>query len=487
MDLIAEGPSGQSSDDDVIILEEPTRQEACESCTICTGDYTLKSKKKLECPYCKAHSCLSCLKQCSLMWAAGPKCPHCNKAFTTEFIDTSFPKGFRRGRLRIAAVQNLQEQEMSLLPETMIALERLIKRNKFNKAHSELKTIFETILRYPCTEPWPLEQIANLEKELRAQNTEITKKKREAIQRTLKCPLESCNGFIAGSTCALCQTKVCRECNSVSGEDHVCSQDAVESWKLIRDTTVQCPKCFTHIHRISGCNQMWCTVKDCNTAFDWQTGKIINGPLHNPHYHEYLRLAGAAGVQGGPGQAPALADLACLTPIQIMSNVRVAQIYGAYRIAFKDARPGSIERLAMEYLRAMTEIFDYFPEPEAYTPRTYEKIRMEYLQGLITKKRWASKMSHRETLRTKKMRIWSLRTMYQNTAADIFSHLLHESVIKMNPSLDSLERFVKSHETLRLYYAKEMQVILSDFSDTRAKILVKLDNGSIQWQLVDLN
>lgn len=41
------------------------------------------------------------------------------------------------------------------------------------------------------------------------------------------------------------------------------------------------------IQKLSGCSQMWCP--DCHTAFDWRTGHIDTGRIHNPHYMEFKR------------------------------------------------------------------------------------------------------------------------------------------------------------------------------------------------------
>ena len=107
------------------------------------------------------------------------------------------------------------------------------------------------------------------------------------------CSYEDCKGYVDNKTyqCAVCQNYTCLRCyTSVSPhykKDHVCDPNDVKSRENIMKNTRQCPKCKTPIHRISGCNQMWCTI--CFTPFDYKTGKIItHGRIHNPHYFEYL-------------------------------------------------------------------------------------------------------------------------------------------------------------------------------------------------------
>ncbi len=85
----------------------------------------------------------------------------------------------------------------------------------------------------------------------------------------------------------MCENKTCRRCLETKNKKHFCNPDDVATTKLIKSTTRNCPGCGTAIHRIHGCDQMWCT--QCNVAFSYKTGNKINGKVHNPHFFQWLQ------------------------------------------------------------------------------------------------------------------------------------------------------------------------------------------------------
>jgi len=78
-------------------------------------------------------------------------------------------------------------------------------------------------------------------------------------------------------------------------EEHESHEDDVSTWQELKKNTRPCPKCNVRIHKISGCDQMWCV--QCNTAFSWRRGTIEHGNVHNPHYFDWLFQGGAVNPQ----------------------------------------------------------------------------------------------------------------------------------------------------------------------------------------------
>jgi hypothetical protein len=115
---------------------------------------------------------------------------------------------------------------------------------------------------------------------------------RETASFIMPCPLGDCKGFMSKQyKCGMCNGKICSKCHvklDDKNEEHECNKDMVESVKLINAETKPCPKCGARIHKINGCDQMWCI--SCKTAFSWNTGKIVVGErIHNPEYYRWMR------------------------------------------------------------------------------------------------------------------------------------------------------------------------------------------------------
>jgi hypothetical protein len=103
------------------------------------------------------------------------------------------------------------------------------------------------------------------------------------------CPVTDCRGFLSTAwKCEVCETWVCKDCHEIKrekhDEDHKCNENNVKSAELLMKETKPCPKCSARIHKIEGCNAMFCT--SCKTCFNWKTGVITNSNS-NPHFHEW--------------------------------------------------------------------------------------------------------------------------------------------------------------------------------------------------------
>ena len=125
----------------------------------------------------------------------------------------------------------------------------------------------------------------------------------------MKCADEDCRGFLSSSyKCGTCEKWTCSDCLVVIGPnkeaEHTCNPDTVETAKAIKAETRPCPKCGTRIFKIDGCQQMFCVMEGCHTAFSWNSGHIVTGKIHNPHYYEWLKRTGGGGLDRETGDIP---------------------------------------------------------------------------------------------------------------------------------------------------------------------------------------
>ena len=234
--------------------------------------------------------------------------------------------------------------------------------------------------------------------------------KREFI---MKCGAEECRGFLSTAyKCGVCDVWTCPDCLVVLGKDknvsHECKPDMVESAKAIKAETQPCPKCAARIFKVDGCDQMWCTVEGCNTAFSWKTGHVVTGVVHNPHYYEWLRRNG-----GGPAREAG--DIPC----DGLPN------YWALLQAFRTARILPTESVQLELVhRNLVEFGERLTAFPARMPQLLNKeINVDYLMNKITEAEWKRQLEFTEAKFNRKKEIGQILQTLVTAGADLMNQV----------------------------------------------------------------
>jgi len=271
-----------------------------ENCDVCCEKINKTNHKKVECPYCDLKSCRSCSQKYVLSTFQDPHCMGCKTLWNREFVDSFCTKYFRNTIFRRHREIVLFEREKALMPETQPEVERVLHIRKLRLILADQKAkLIELHNRYQTSDfdqvdsvhPEILTLYRQMEnthrhlEEIRRGSTVIDDEPRKFVRQ---CPMEFCKGFLNEDWfCGLCDQKYCKECSETLTEDHECDPETVKTMKLLNKDSKSCPKCGTVIHKTSGCAQMWCI--SCHTAFNWRTGEIEMGRIHNPHFIEFKK------------------------------------------------------------------------------------------------------------------------------------------------------------------------------------------------------
>lgn len=454
------------------------------TCPVCCDAYTRQKRSKVTCNYCLQGACKPCYST-FLLSESQSNCMHCRTPWNRDFIVANFTRAFYNGPLKKRREDILFGIEEALLPATQdharAELERRERRRDLNQVdniyrqvrkrmhnialriyeinqtkhksghtltpHSqrELRTelvnlrveygrvsselaqlraqrsaLYNVLLRN--------EQLANNQNENVGEDQSDINAKKEKKSFIRRCPVEECKGFLSTRyQCGLCHIKVCPDCLEVKDEnEHTCNPDTVATVQLLKKDTCGCPNCGVQIHKIDGCDQMWCV--SCHTAFSWRTGKIETGRVHNPHWFEWQR-------QRNNGQIPReVGD----DPCHNVDGCPIPQL--AYL-------PYNIDYRIIDTIRALTHIYyvevRHLPRDNIQEDRNRD-LRVKYLLNEINKEALKRTLQAREKKRDKLINLRQILDVCIQASGDILNQHIQEVGT-------SAENTIKQLDELRVY------------------------------------
>jgi len=264
------------------------------NCEICVEPLNKSNHSPSICNFCNLTACKQCIRTFLGSSASEPKCMKCNTAWDNEFVLQAVNKTYYHSQLKDKKKDKMIEFEKGRIPATQEDAKRFLTKEKATKdiagvqrENDELQVLINK----------NNQQIRQIRNKLREDLGQIVVEKKEFI---MQCQVENCKGFLStGYKCELCDTKTCPKCIEVIEGEHECKPDSIASAEMIKKDTKPCPKCSIRVYKIDGCNQMWCV--NCNTPWDWISGKIVNGTIHNPHYYQFLQKQNAGVMPRNPG------------------------------------------------------------------------------------------------------------------------------------------------------------------------------------------
>jgi len=456
-------------------------------CAVCFETFNKSSRAPTKCPYCETSICRTCLQTYLLNDISDtPSCvnPECGHGFTREFLDGETTKSFRLHTYKEHREKVLSDREKSRLPATQEDASEFRQASKvWEEEQEKQKTLRKEILvlqrqldeserksyrARTVLETFGRTRLAPPQRQGQGQEQEQNQVVRQAFIKP--CPAEDCKGFLSTAwKCGLCEKWTCPDCGELKGPnrdvEHTCDPNKVLTTQMLNREAKSCPKCGVQICKIEGCDQMWCTV--CNTGFNWRTGKLAAGPVHNPHYFEYLRKQGLnPSAQMPQGNCDFEMD-------RNVTNALGALPYNRRQTqnANKD------DQYLLEVWRLMREAQDpYANRNEPNYNETFRQMRVRYMIGDLTEADWKTALQRVEKDSHFQVAKNQVKDVFVNASRDLIRQVLEPTANK--------EEIRKQVEELVAYCNESYKTVSSRFNRKTPTIKVSCPKPTVAEQNV---
>jgi hypothetical protein len=433
-----------------------------EECPICVNTVTVDDDPGIiECPGCSFRVCGDCFRRRILTEARDPTCMNCKKELSVEFVLEMNPRPWLRESFLPHMGSLLLEKERSLLPYTQEEAANSLKARRLRQEFASLpsdkqlkkkygKNNLEAFYEEKATkDAKKLEirsQINDLEGTMHTAGGAPSRKDQLPIA---KCRVEGCRGFVnRRHICGICETVVCKECLTPHEEtsDSKCKKEDIELANILRKESKACPSCFTPIIKAGGCDQMFCT--SCNTAFSWTTGTIETGPVHNPHYYDWLFRRGAA-PQENAEAAQAGCDGQLPPPLT----------------AIRDYKMRCVHRYILHVRHAV------LPEYAEDRVRDNIDLRIRFILDEITEEEWKSVLLYREKKRLKHRAYRGILETFATVATDL---LIRHSATQRDAILEEMievcDYIIPCGNRIAVIHGGSIPEFFSEFENLRMQL-----------------
>ena len=391
-----------------------------DDCPVCVDKFTGMVRSKINCSGCDFVACKECCKTYILAQSSDPHCMSCKQKWTRDFMFNNFGRGFVNTTYKKHKKELLFEIEKSKMAATMPRVESYYATKEMEKQQRELDVRIKELKRLTI-ETQNAKVAINITM-IGLRNNPFSKPK----EFKHHCPVNDCKGFLSKQwKCPVCTTWACSKCHQIIGyhrdDPHVCKQADIDSVEAIKKTTKPCPTCAVPIQKSVGCNQMWCT--QCQVAFDWKTGEIQNGVIHNPHFFEAKR--------GGMIRAPG--DNVCGGLPNYWDWDKVIKLYCEHlKIGFSEntthattrSRRQQFDKECSISYRTAGENVDFINsirrQVTAYNGPRSEQLRIEFITGIIDEKKYKTLISTQENCREKKQANLDILEIYNTVTIENF-------------------------------------------------------------------